>query len=94
MMLLADKSAVRNAVGRWLRTRMSDPGKDNQRGPLRAAIYTLGQTGDFDKAVAAMYQQLAADAEHSALLWRLLEGKEPLPEPPQLVNSYPDYGDQ
>jgi hypothetical protein len=31
------------------------------------------------------------DVQHSALLRRLLEGKEPLPEPPPLMNSYPDY---
>ncbi len=32
-----------------------------------------------------------ADALHSALLRRLLSGKEPLPEPPPLRHSYPDY---
>lgn len=33
----------------------------------------------------------SADVDHSALLNRLLDGKEPLPEPPPLMNSYPDY---
>jgi hypothetical protein len=37
--------------------------------------------------------QGAADADHSALLWRLLEGKEPLPEPPPLEHAYPVYPD-
>ncbi len=31
------------------------------------------------------------DAQHSALLPRLLSGKKPLPEPPPLRHSYPDY---
>jgi hypothetical protein len=35
----------------------------------------------------------AADVDHSALLRRLLAGKEPLPEPPPLKNGYPDYPD-
>jgi hypothetical protein len=33
-----------------------------------------------------------ADAWHSALLGRLLAGKDPLPEPPPLAFSYPWYG--
>lgn len=35
--------------------------------------------------------QLRADIDHSALLQRLLSGKEPLPHPPPLSYSYPDY---
>lgn len=35
----------------------------------------------------------AADVDHSALLVRLLEGKEPLPEPPPLEHAYPVYPD-
>ena len=31
------------------------------------------------------------DADHSALLRRLLEGKQPLQEPPPLANKYPWY---
>ena len=37
---------------------------------------------------------LKADIDHSALLQRLLAGKEPLPHPPLLKHSYPDYGDK
>lgn len=33
----------------------------------------------------------ADDAEHSALLRRLLAGKEPLPDPPPLADRYPWY---
>lgn len=36
---------------------------------------------------------LSADIDHSALLVRLLEGKEPLPEPPPLEHAYPVYPD-
>lgn len=39
------------------------------------------------------FAQLRADASHSALLRRLLSGKEPLPEPPPLKHAYPDYPD-
>jgi len=35
--------------------------------------------------------QLRADADHSALLQRLLEGKDPFPEPPPRSHSYPNY---
>jgi len=35
--------------------------------------------------------QLCADIDHSALLVRLLDGKEPLPAPPPRANSYPWY---
>lgn len=34
-----------------------------------------------------------ADADHSALLFRLLRGREPFPEPPPLLNAYPAYPD-
>ena len=44
-----------------------------------------------DRAKDRGFSQLRADIDHSALLHRLLEGKEPLPEPPPLKNSYPDY---
>lgn len=33
------------------------------------------------------------DVDHSALLFRLLRGREPLPEPPPLENGYPVYPD-
>ena len=38
--------------------------------------------------------QLEVDIDHSALLRRLLSGKEPLPQPPPLKHSYPDYGEK
>lgn len=41
--------------------------------------------------IPSSFGQLAADADHSALLYRLLSGKEPLPEPPPLRYGYPDY---
>lgn len=37
------------------------------------------------------YCKLRIDADHSALLDRLLQGKEPLPEPPPRAFSYPWY---
>lgn len=36
-------------------------------------------------------RQLEADIAHSALLTRLLEGKDPLPEPPPRAMAYPWY---
>lgn len=32
-----------------------------------------------------------AEVDHSALLYRLLRGLDPLPKPPPLRHSYPDY---
>lgn len=37
--------------------------------------------------------QLIPDVDHSALLYRLLRGRDPLPEPPPLAHSYPVYPD-
>jgi hypothetical protein len=37
--------------------------------------------------------QINADVVHSALLHRLLRGREPLPEPPTLRHAYPVYPD-
>ena len=37
--------------------------------------------------------KIAVDADHSALLRRLMDGKDPLPDPPPLQNSYPVYPD-
>ena len=37
--------------------------------------------------------RLTVDVDHSALLYRLLSGKEPLPEPPPLEHAYPKYPD-
>lgn len=36
---------------------------------------------------------LVPDADHSALLYRVLRGHDPLSEPPPLRNSYPVYPD-
>lgn len=50
--------------------------------------------GQFDvhsNSLEQGFTQLAADAEHSGLLVRLLAGKEPLPKPPPRQNSYPWY---
>lgn len=44
-----------------------------------------------ERPVPTSFGQLAADADHSALLYRLLSGKGPLPEPPPLSHGYPDY---
>jgi len=41
--------------------------------------------------VKDVWQQLTADIDHSALLGRLLEGKEPFDIPPPLSYSYPWY---
>jgi hypothetical protein len=46
-------------------------------------------TSGYDRA----FNQLIPDIDHSALLFRLLRGREPLPEPPQTEYSYPVYPD-
>lgn len=46
---------------------------------------------DFEGAFPASAVQLAVDMSHSALLQRLLEGKEPFEDPPPLSYSDPWY---
>jgi len=46
---------------------------------------------DAPQEVKDVWQQLTADIDHSALLGRLLDGKEPLDIPPPLSYSYPWY---
>jgi hypothetical protein len=46
---------------------------------------------DAGKKPASCFTQLAADFAHSALLTRMLDGKEPLPQPPPVSYSYPWY---
>src|SRR3990167_5429034 len=46
-----------------------------------------------ERARSGELLQVAADVDHSALLKRLLSGKEPLQEPPPLDHSYPVYPD-
>lgn len=44
-----------------------------------------------DKAGRLLAASLEVNADHSALLERLLEGRQPLPEPPPRAYSYPWY---
>jgi hypothetical protein len=79
---------LRAAFGDWLRIRLQHEERLLERyGPTLSAEVSPGQK------INMLFSQLAIDAEHSALLMRLLEGKEPLPEPPPLKNAYPDYPD-
>jgi hypothetical protein len=79
---VSDAYALRWAVGRWLRIRAAHETR------LAAGYAYYLRDG---VTVQQLFTQLAADAEHSALLIRLFEGKEPLPSPPPLQHSYPDY---
>jgi hypothetical protein len=74
---------LRSCVSRWLRIRVQH---DKM---LEGRYRQLMAAGD----VKALFMQLAADADHSALLVRLFEGKEPLLEPPPVENAYPAYPD-
>ena len=65
----ADAAFLRSVVGRWLRLRGEHVGK---------SIGLDDCLVPRDKQ-AAMFGQLAADADHSWLLWRLLSGEEPMP---------------
>lgn len=56
----------RQAVGRWLRIKFEQDNQDT-------SVYRQRWGDDYE----VTWKQLAADAEHSALLLRLLEGKEP-----------------
>ena len=74
---------VRRQVSRWLGIKFKWEGSN---------FGQSGQPGDRWKDIPQI-GALIPDADHSALLWRLLEGKEPLPEPPPLKHAYPDYPD-
>jgi hypothetical protein len=45
----------------------------------------------FVKGLCQNLKRMTIDIEHSALLQRLLQGKEPLPHPPPLACAYPWY---
>lgn len=73
---------VRQQVARWLSIKFEHERTNLQAGEKK-----------WPRSPVSYVHQLIPDADHSALLWRLLEGKEPLPEPPPLENAYPVYPD-
>ena len=65
-----DAYALRNLVGRWFRIRAEH---------VHESVGIAGHMGKLDKGFQhSLLLQLAADAEHSDLLVRLLQGEEPL----------------
>jgi hypothetical protein len=78
---------ARQRMSKWLRVRAAHAERDWLSQPhFEAAL----PREDHARVVLT---QLAADVDHSALLWRLLEGKEPLVDPPPLDHGYPVYPD-
>lgn len=80
-----DIYTIRSKVAHWFRIRAEFEGAKHMRFILDSPHLTTEQK------VRQIFYQLAADVDHSALLIRLLEGKDPLPEPPPLRHAYPDY---
>lgn len=72
---------ARRQVARWLRIKFHWEGSN------------FGTNGGDRWKDVPQVGALVPDADHSALLWRLLSGKEPLPEPPPLDHAYPVYPD-
>lgn len=83
-------------VARWLQLKFKHENRGMVVSQLREMV---GKTLDRERHEMIFWRemlgiaQLCADADHSALLRRLLEGKEPLPEPPPIRNAYPIYPD-
>ncbi len=75
-------------VDRWLRIRAEFE-------KAKKLKYIVDSRGDAsaDEFASRILLQIAIDAAHSALLHRLLSGKEPLPVPPPLKHAYPVYPD-
>ena len=69
MSVTTDVYALRRIVGRWLRI----------RGEHLAESKGLSEHLVPKDRQAILFQQLAADAEHSGLLIELFKGEEPLP---------------
>jgi hypothetical protein len=71
-------------VAEWLRIKLNAE---------RITRYRNGEqlSGNWLDVYGSDIMQLDPDAWHSALLARLLQGKEPLPEPPVTNYAYPDY---
>jgi hypothetical protein len=59
---------------------------------IKALIQWLALREEHGRPFPSSLEQLQCDLDHSALLLRLLEGKEPFPEPPPRAHSYPNYG--
>src|SRR5688500_14473153 len=59
---------------------------------VKAVVLWLGVRAAADPRYDAEWlRQLFPDAFHSALLWRLLDGRPVLPKPPPVAFSYPWY---
>lgn len=67
---------------------------DEQQRVLNAIkrwLSVAGKEGYWGETGLVHFQQLCADIDHSALLRRLIEGKQPLPIPPPRAIGYPWY---
>ena len=64
---------------------------ENRRRILYCILVWLSICGENGRAFPESLVRLRIEMEHSALLQRLIEGKNPLPEPPPLSFSYPWY---
>ena len=65
--------------------------EDQQRKTLRAVYDWLRIREEHGNPVPTEARSFFVEAEHSALLQRLLNGQRPLPEPPPKNMSYPWY---
>ena len=93
-------------TGKLPRDHPWEPFSARQLAQLKIAFRTWLQIrAEHDEALRVMLKsyaarpdafaaQFAADIDHSALLQRLLSGKQPLPEPPEKLHGYPNYPDE
>lgn len=89
---LMNSSPFRDTVLEWWRAVSPELKKDaldlaQKDGYATIAIF--GRWLDFMRKLGR--DPIGADVDHSALLKRMLDGKDPLPTAPPLMNSYPCY---
>lgn len=82
----------RMLVGDWFRTMAANPEGMNVRQLVQ--FLEFAKCEDPEALAIRILYQMGANADHSALLDRMFSGKDPLPEPPPLLHSYPNYGEK
>lgn len=94
-LITADQSRLASAFVDWLRENAADDESLGLLATVLRYVRVARAAGYYDYGMASVEDRLrfpsGADIDKSALLDRLLAGKEPLPSPPPTCMSYPWY---